>query len=633
MRYQRGLFASPVRKWLWLLALLGLVWLTFSPAVKFQLLTWDDDINLQANPHLTGISAESLKWMFTDFTYQWRYQPLGWLSWFLLFELQGLNPVGYHLINLLYHLGSTVLVFLIARRLLAGNPRGEMAAILAAAVWSLHPLRVEVVVWAVELLYCQALFFLLLSYLAYLKANDEGASRKRWLTLAVVSFAFSLFTFPLALGFVAVIVVTDIYLLKRLSERARHWLVAPQKQVWLEKLPFIALTLLAAVLNFACRANAKGMFSQPATLEDFGVIPRVMQAFYIWAYYVWRPLWPVDLTPIPTQLTNVEPLGLVFLGSVVLVFGISVVLFRNRLRWPGVWAVWLVHLAVLVPMLGLTEHPHYPSDRYSLVVSIGWAILLGACFMRLLENMRWRVIPIGAGLALVALLATLSARQLPFWANDYSFFPHVLGEKQMQDHSMRFNLLSRLGVVHRRAGLREEAERYFMAALEIDPKATLQRLWMADNQMVMGKREEGRRNYLKILEVSPNATGIQSRLAKMYLEEGNYAAAANALGNELKVSPPSFALEMQYGLALAQAGELDAAREQFKLLDRHYQLKDEDIIACELALADGYVLRGDTATAVEIVQHVKTKAMGQGNVGILQQTEARLKRWGQAVIR
>ncbi len=633
MLNQRGLLAGPARRWLWLIALLGLVWLTFSPAVKFQLLTWDDDINLQANPHLTGISAESLKWMFTDFTYQWRYQPLGWLSWFLLFELQGLNPVGYHLINLLYHLGSTVLVFLIARRLLLGNPRGEMAAILAAAVWSLHPLRVEVVVWAVELLYCQALFFLLLSYLAYLRANDEGASRKRWLTLAVVSFAFSLFTFPLALGFVAVIVVTDIYVLKRLSGAARQWLEAPQKQIWLEKLPFIALTLLAAGLNFACRNNAKGMFSAPATLEDFGVIPRVMQAFYIWAYYVWRPLWPVDLTPIPTQLTTVEPLGLVFLGSAALVFAISLMLFRNRQRWPGVWAVWLVHLAVLVPMLGLTEHPHFPSDRYSVVTSVGWAILLGACWGKLRERKRLRVIPMTAGLALVVMLATLSVRQLPFWANDYSFFTHLLGEKQLQDHPMRFNLLSRLGVVHRKAGLREEAGRYYSAALEIEPNATLQRLWLADNQMVLGKREEGRRNYLKILELSPEVKGIHTRLARMYIEEGNHAAAAQALRNELKVSAPSFALEMQYGLALAQAGELDAAREQFKLLDRRYQLKEEDVIACDLALADGYVLRGDTITAVEIVQYVKTKAIGMGNAGALQQSEARLKRWGQGVTR
>ena len=63
-----------------LLLLLVLVWLVYSPAKDFTLLSWDDDLNLQENPHLTGFSAESLHWMFFDLTYQWRYQPLAWVS-------------------------------------------------------------------------------------------------------------------------------------------------------------------------------------------------------------------------------------------------------------------------------------------------------------------------------------------------------------------------------------------------------------------------------------------------------------------------------------------------------------------------------------------------------------------------
>jgi len=611
-----------------LTAVLCLVWLTFSPAADFDLLSWDDDINLQGNPHLTGLSAASLKWMFTDFTYQWRYQPLAWVTWFTIYEFQGLDPAGYHLVNLLLHLGNTVLIYLIARRLLARVNQGEVSAVLAAALWSVHPLRVETVVWAVELLYCQALFFLLLSFLAYLKANegaDVGRTGRRWRMVSITMFAFSLFTFPLALGFVAVLVVTDVYLLKRLPESPKEWVRTAAKRVWLEKVPFVVLTLLAAGLSIACRANAKAMFSEAASLADFGLMHRAMQAFYLWAYYVWRPWWPVELTPVPTQLYDFEPFQPVFLASAAIVIVGTAMTFRLRQRYPALWAVWLVHLAVLVPKLGLLEHPHFPSDRYSLVAGIGWAILVAGLWATWIERVRWRVVPVSAALALVVLLATLSARQLPFWANNYSFFPHVLA--QLPEHPFRFNLLTRLAMVHRQAGLRKDAEEYLLAALEVRPQAFAQRLSLADTQMVLGKRSQARQNYLLVLEQAPQITGVHARLARMYLEEGNYAAAARALGNELQVAPPSFALEMQYGLALARSGELDAAQKSFMQLDARYQMKQTDIFACQLALADGLAAKGELLKAIEIADSVKERAEAAGVPQVAQQAVLRLRRW------
>lgn len=625
MSFQGGLAASRARCALPLAILLCLVWLTFSPAVNFQLLSWDDDINLQANPHLTGFSAESVKWMFTDFTYQWRYQPLAWVTWFTIFEIQGLDPFGYHLINVLFHLGNTLLVYLIARRLLAGKPKGEWGALLAAALWSLHPLRVEVVVWAVELLYNQSLFFLLGSYLAYLKATDGTASKGKWLGVAIVAFAGSLFTFPLALGFVAVLLLTDIYLLKSLPESPADWLGGNARLVWLEKLPFILLTVVATVLNFACRANATALFSTPATLQEFGILPRLMQAFYIWSYYLWRPFWPMDLTPVPTQLMDFQPFDGVFIASAVIVLAGSWLLFLLRRRYPFLWMVWLVHLAVLVPVLGLTEHPHFPSDRYSLVGSIAWAILLGGFWVCWAERVRGRLIQYGCALATVAVLAILSMRQLPFWANNFSFFPHVIA--QVGENPFRFQLLSRLAVVHRRAGLRVEAERYFVEALQQEPNALPERLMLADSQMVMGKRQAGRENYRKLLELSPEMKGIHSRLAKMYQEEGNLAAAAHELGEELRLSPESFPLNMQYGQTLARAGMIDEAQTQFKKLDEMFELKPGDIMICQLAMADGLAALGKVEPAVELAKQVAQQASVQGVKGIGQMAEERLRRW------
>src|SRR5688572_27143669 len=74
---------------------------------------WDDDVEIYANPHLKGISPESLRWMFFETGYVVRYQPLTWLTWSILYELFQLRPIGYHLASWLVHCFNAGLVFVL----------------------------------------------------------------------------------------------------------------------------------------------------------------------------------------------------------------------------------------------------------------------------------------------------------------------------------------------------------------------------------------------------------------------------------------------------------------------------------------------------------------------------------------
>ena len=100
------------------LALVAVVFGVFFRTLESGFLRWDDDINVFENPHVQGLTAENLRWMFTDFEQAIRYKPLSWLAWALVHEVFGLNPFGYHLANVLLHCANTVLVFLLIRRLL-----------------------------------------------------------------------------------------------------------------------------------------------------------------------------------------------------------------------------------------------------------------------------------------------------------------------------------------------------------------------------------------------------------------------------------------------------------------------------------------------------------------------------------
>src|SRR6266487_3256336 len=109
---------------------------------------WDDDVEIYANPHLKGISAETLRWMFFGTGYVVRYQPLTWLTWSIIYELFGLRPIGYHLASWLFHCLDAGLVFwLIRKLLLIVQPSREAAprhcplvvcSALGALLWALH---------------------------------------------------------------------------------------------------------------------------------------------------------------------------------------------------------------------------------------------------------------------------------------------------------------------------------------------------------------------------------------------------------------------------------------------------------------------------------------------------------------
>ena len=101
------------------LALVAVVFGVFFRTLESGFLRWDDDINVFENPHVQGLTAENLRWMFTDFEQAIRYKPLSWLAWAVVHEVFGLNPFGYHLANVLLHCANTVLVFLLIRRVLA----------------------------------------------------------------------------------------------------------------------------------------------------------------------------------------------------------------------------------------------------------------------------------------------------------------------------------------------------------------------------------------------------------------------------------------------------------------------------------------------------------------------------------
>ncbi|HLW36293.1 MAG TPA: hypothetical protein VKS98_11605, partial [Chthoniobacterales bacterium] len=144
---------------------------------------WDDNEHLVENPCIVGPLGFKDIWTSSQAV----YYPLVLTSFWVLHKLIGLYPVPYHLLNVLMHAGSAVLLWLVLRKL------GIRAAWLGAALWALHPVMVQSVAWITELKNTQSCFFYLLSILFFLKGDDSAGPQRRW------RFALSLLFFVMAI--------------------------------------------------------------------------------------------------------------------------------------------------------------------------------------------------------------------------------------------------------------------------------------------------------------------------------------------------------------------------------------------------------------------------------------------------
>lgn len=541
------------------------VWAVYGAARHGAFVVWDDDYNLQQNPHLGGLTWENLRWMFTDTAYSRRYFPLTWFGWNLEHDLFGLTPYSAHLGNVLFHLLNTVLVFFVIQagvrlwspRENAADPwPATVAAALGALVWSLHPLRVEVVAWASGRIYAQTACFLLISTWCYLRSLEAApgslpARRFRW--ASVVGLALSLLTYPLALSFVGVILVLDWYrpgpapapTVSRF-QRLRPLLV--------EKIPFLVVTAAILGLTLWARTNVHGAgWKPPVTLQEFGVIPRLMQACYVWVYYLGKPLLPFDLSPYYTRLVSFQAGDWEFVLSLLVVVVVTALLFWRRRRWPGWWVLWLCHLIVLIPMLGLTEHPHFTNDRYSYLAAVPWSVALAVVIVRLWAHRALRLAAIVAVCALVVFFSRLSMAQVAVWRDTETLGLHMIA--RMGDHPRRFDIYGRISSALRSEGKIAESNAYYLRYLSGDPHAWEKALDQARDLEARGQGQEASVHYLLAAQLRPDLAEPRFRLGTILLAADHAAEALPYLKEAARLAPGQADIEITLGWALNRTGQ------------------------------------------------------------------------------
>jgi hypothetical protein len=335
-------------------------------------------MNLAENQAYRGLTWPQIRWMFST-TLMGHWIPLTWLTFGLDYVLWGMNPAGYHLTSLIIFAANAPVFYFVAQRILRhatafADGTLRVSAIAATLFFAIHPLRAESVGWATERRDVLAGLFFLLTILLYLVAVEAAGKRRRWLLAGSVGmYVLALVSKSSVMVLPLVLVVLDIYPLRRLSGRWQEWTEQRRGGSCSKGSVHVPRPAGAALGYYAQNANA---FITP--LERYPLSARPAMVFYSLWFYLQRRWYrgAIALYELPERVNLLDRQFLVPAIAVTLITAAVVVL---RKRWPAGLAVWACYAIALGPVIGII-HSGYQltNDRYSYLPGLGLALLVGA---------------------------------------------------------------------------------------------------------------------------------------------------------------------------------------------------------------------------------------------------------------
>ncbi len=528
--------------------LFGLVLWTFLPALHNGFINYDDDVYVTANTHVQGgLTWSNVAWAFEN-TDASNWHPLTWLSHMTDCELFGLNPQGHHLTSVLLHAINAVLLFLMLRRMTSATWR----SLFVAAVFGLHPLRVESVVWIAERKDVLSMLFGLLSLLMYTVYAERrlGQKGKPWIfyILALLCFLLSLMSKPMLVTLPFVLLLLDYWPLNRFKNASAWKLVQ-------EKTPFLLLVTASCVVTFIAQRRGGAM----ELMAGISFTDRCENALVSYCRYLGKLFWP-DHLAIIYPVTNHWTIPIVILAAILLLALTVGTIVAHRFH-PYLMVGWFWFLGTLVPVIGLVAVGEQAmADRYSYLPLIGVLIMVTWGTEEMTRRWRHHVFGLSAVSLVTITTCILSTRQnIGYWKNSETLFRHVIAVTD-DNYSAHCNLGNSLLT----QGRMEEALVELQAAVTLKPDSPQNLCNLGTALADLGRMDEAIIQFQKAEELRPDYGPAHHNLG-MALEQKNQLDKAMSEYQKAVELMPSYApAHNSLGIALAKNGHLDEAITQFQ---------------------------------------------------------------------
>ena len=538
--------------------LLLAVGLVFGQTVRHEFVNFDDDLYVYENPPIArGLTAPGIVWVFTH-SHGANWHPVTGLSHLLDCQVYGLNAGGHHLTNVLLHAATAILLFLVLWRMTGGF----WASTLVAALFAVHPLRVESVAWVTERKDILSGLFFTLTLGAYVWYVSGPFSLRRYLLLVVV-FTLGLMAKAMLVTLPLLLLLLDYWPLGRLAHRATEEtpvpsgrrpgrLSLPARRV-LEKLP---LLLPVAV---SCAVTMWGQAQALVPVEHLPVWWRIGNALISYVVYLRQLFYPVGLAVLYPRLGRALPPWEIFEALLVLV-GVTAATLVWRQRFPYLLVGWLWYLGMLVPVIGLVQVGiSSGADRFTYLPQIGLYVALAWGAADVCRSWPYRRWVCGVASALVlAVLMGCAWRQTSSWRDSETLWTHALACTS-RNCAAHYNL----GIVLDRQGRLDETLAHYQQALAIDPNCAEAHNNMGVALVRLGRLDEALAHYRRALELWPDYAMAHHNLGSLLGDRRHLDEAIAEFRRALEINP-DFARSHGYlAVALAARGQIEEALGQY----------------------------------------------------------------------
>ena len=601
-----------------------LTWVVFGQTLRHDFINYDDPRYVYENTKITsGLNIAGIAWAFTHIHSE-NWHPLTTISHMLDCQLYGLKAGWHHFTNVLLHTIATILLFIALRQMTGALWRSAFVA----AVFAIHPLRVESVAWIAERKDVLSGVFFMLTLLAYVH-YVRAPSIRRYLFVAVV-FAFGLMSKPMLVTLPFLLLLLDYWPLNRIGRlafgkpAARQAVVSGQRSVVsgrffklvVEKIPLIALSTVSSVVTFLAQRGAVGW------TEQLPVLARINNAVVSYVAYIWQMLWPVKLAVFYPHPEHRLPLWEIIV-SLLLLLGLTAVAIALRKQRPYFVTGWLWYLGMLVPVIGLVQVGWQGrADRYTYLPQIGLYIVAAWAVSDLIALWRYqRTILSAAAILTIAVLSWRAWVQTSYWRDSETLFTHALAVTSNNDVAE-----NNLGIVFLRKGKLDDAISLLQAAVDLRPENAPAHDNLAKALLQKGQVADALVHYRKLLEIQPENLETRNILGTVLIQQGRIREAIEQWQKALAIQPENGNAMSNLAWVFAASPEdsvRDGAR-AVELAKNALRISGGKIPMIFRTLAAAYAENGRFREAIETAQHGVALANSQGNPGLAAELQSNI---------
>ena len=525
----------PAKRTLLIYALLfSATFAVYARAIHFDFVNFDDPDYVTANPHVRGgFTPANIAWAFTSGDAA-NWFPLTRLSHMLDHQLFGMAGGWHHLINVLLHAVSVLLLFAFLHR----ATRRKWLSAWVTFLFALHPLHVESVAWVAERKDVLSAAFAMLALWGYVRWVERPSPRRYLLVAA--AFALGLMAKPMIVTLPLLCVLLDIWPLGR----------GPR---WREKIPLFALAAASAVTTLLVQQAGGAV----RTAEQFPLLLRIENAAVSYVVYLLQWFWPSRLAvfyPYPAAIALWQ-----VAAAAVAIAVITIATLRSVRRRPYLAVGWFWYLIMLAPVIGLVQvGAQARADRYTYMATIGISIVLAwgaAEFLTREPRARPAIVALAVASCLAA--AAVTWVQLGVWENSRTLFQHAV-DVTTNNYLAHHNLGVALAEMPDGTN---QAVAQFQAALQIEPNYLRAHTDLGSAYAKLGRFSEAVPEYRAAIAIDPNLPIPHNNLANTYGHLGMWNEAISEYRTALRLDPEYTAArnglaEAEYtlGLSLAKAG-------------------------------------------------------------------------------